>query len=57
MQSSMRTAMAPAKAFVRGAPVRASVAVQRRGQKMVTQANVSSGKIGQLGWAGALALR
>lgn len=40
MQSSMRTAVAPAKAFVRGAPVRANVAVQRRGHRMVTQANV-----------------
>ena len=45
MQSSMRTAMAPAKVFVRGAPVRASVAVQRRGQRMVIQANVSSGLV------------
>lgn len=46
MQSSMRTAMAPAKVFVRGAPVRASVAVQRRGQKMVTQANIAYEVVG-----------
>jgi len=36
----MRTAFAPAKAFARGVPVRANVAVQRRGQKMVTSAKV-----------------
>jgi len=42
----MRTAFAPAKAFARGVPVRANVAVQRRGQKMVTSAKVEYDVVG-----------
>jgi hypothetical protein len=44
----MRTAIAPGKAFVRGAPVRAHAAVARRSQKMVVQASVSSQLMGEL---------
>ncbi|KAG7667242.1 hypothetical protein Ndes2526B_g04252 [Nannochloris sp. 'desiccata'] len=46
MQSSMRTAIAPGKAFVRGAPVRAHAAVARRSQKMVVQASVAFDVVG-----------
>ncbi len=43
MQSSM---IAPGKAFVRGAAVRAHTSVARRSQRMVVQASVSSKLMG-----------
>jgi hypothetical protein len=41
-------AIAPGKAFVRGAPLRANASTARRSQKMVVQASVSSKLMGFL---------